>query len=436
MHRRQTTRLMATVTAVALLAGAAFARANRDLGQASEDWLLRTAFEWRNRHIERATHVRMPVSDSFDALLEPVLPELEAVRKTVEPEAPDVVDARQAVIEGRRPFSALPPAWVDAIEQHLGVARRALHASHAAVVHPPYFFTMFGVLGSRPEPFGLHTVVFAVRLAALSGRRALEQGDITFAGEVCVDSLGLARDVAYSGLVGQMVAGAIVSNISAVCRAAISRFGAEASREFVGQLTAIRKAWPPFSDAMEGELVFNQLVLRDFWPRRSREQLPQDMELSDSSTKVYGPLQGVRRALFGRWARRENFLQLRALTAAADREPIEAEVTLIPPTSYSWRLAGLGEVSPPETWVRFARRWRTFQARLVQLQLLAVLCAARQQTGHWPYDLAQAGMEAPVDPRTGAAVYLEHRKGELWLSFVPQGPLTEEALDLRVDDEL
>ena len=231
-------------------------------------------------------------------------------------------------------------------------------------------------------------------LGNVLGWKALAEGQVETALELCVESWALFRALGGTGLIGQMLAGSQLHQVRALCLAAARRAGPERRQRLQRTLEVIRREWPSFALTLQQELVFAQVAFfSGRWADPEISRLPpaaMKLRANAHQDDASDPLGRVRWRIFGGWAGNESCRLLAQAARDADGPLDRADASLRAGASrpLSIRLAREAK-NDEETWVRFARLHRTGK---LQLELLL---GALEAWGGAP-DVSGRG-----DPRTG-----------------------------------
>jgi len=381
------------LTAVSLLAVSA-----RD----SEEQLVRDVLTVRNGPYLRPTHVTASLRGTFGELAEPHLIALELSRKRIGTETAEQVELRRAVERGQKPSSTLRPEWKQELAGTQEALDGLLRATHGAGARPPYLLSIFGAFGPDDDRYGGSTPQYAAKLAALRIRAELEAGDTRAAAQTCVDALGMARDVAYSSIMGQMIAHSMLKLVEPACRDTARAASAAEQGTLKSALALVIAGWPKLRDTLYTEMVFGQLALFfDQLSDATKSELPADAHLRGSPRKGPGWLGHVQRQMFGAWARRTHIDQMYQLMEAVQLPPARAdsEIERIASKDFPYTLAGMDD-DPKSSWVPLLRRTRTTIAYLVRLEAVVKLVSFHSAQGRWPTDWQETNFSQPIDPRT------------------------------------
>jgi hypothetical protein len=284
--------------------------------------------------------------------------------------SPDAVSRRQAVLEGRVSLYTAPEL-VGAATRLERPIRRVLRASLSSRDELPPAVQNWEIFGPGLKPSHLD-VMNVIALGNVLGWKAVAEGQIDTALDLCVESWALARALGGTGLIGQMLAVSELLHVRAVCLAAARRAGPEPRRRLQRSLEVIRREWPSLALSLQQELVFAQVAFYSSrWTDAEVARLPPPaMKLRGKARQgdAPDPMGWVRWRVFGGWAADESCRLLAQAARDADGPLDQAGASLRAGASrpLSIRLASDGK-DDEEAWIRFARRYRTGR---LQLELL------------------------------------------------------------------
>ena len=335
--------------------------------------------------------------------------------------SPAAVSRRQAVLEGRASLYTAPEL-IGAATRLEGPIRRVLRASLSGRDQLPASVQNWELFGPDLKPTRLD-VRNVLTLGNVLGWKAIAEGQVETALELCVENWALSRALGGTGLIGQMIAVSESSQVRAVCLAAARRAGSERRKRLQRTLELIRRDWPSFALALKQELVFAQVAFFSTrWTDAEVARLPAPAlkmrgkaRPDDAST----PLDRVRWTVFGGWAGDESCRLLAQAVRDADGPLDQADASLRAGATrpLSARLASEGK-EDEESWMRFARRYRTGRLQLeLLLGALELWDGARDLSGR-------------RDPRTGKPLRSVGTGPDRTL--VAEAVPEREALELRV----
>src|SRR5439155_22111233 len=117
-----------------------------------------------------------------------------------------------------------------------------------------------------PGTRGWVPIQHAAKLAALDLRAKLPGSLNTRVSQAalvdeCLDALAVGRDISYSrGLLGDMIASAIVGIVHSSCAAVLDVVSADEKRRSIATLLALHDAMRPYETVLLDESVFGQLA--------------------------------------------------------------------------------------------------------------------------------------------------------------------------------
>ena len=369
-----------------------------------EDRLVEEALALDSARFARPTHVAPALPGSFGERAAAHLEKLEAAQAQLG--ALTVIEERllASVLRGAQPATAASPRLQATLAENRGALLGLLEATHAEAARP-----VASLAAPELDETAVATVSLAARLVALEIVDRVEAGQATEALGRCVDGLALARDLSYgSALQGRMLATAVTGRLLTPCARALDAAPAEAKREALHQLEAIRDATPGFAATLGEERTV--MIVTAFGAGLSSEtveRLPPRFRATaegvaartlaghdhpeGSRFLIRASLPAIRGAWLalaaadslGKTERAREWLGIRQRLAASGNPIVKVAAPVLDPTFFDAR-------------DRLAR---------TQVELLihaAALDLRRARSGRWPVTLAELGTEVGLNPRADA----------------------------------
>ena len=196
---------------------------------------------------------------ALDALREPLQKPL---GRSLHDEPPPLRRLRREVAAGEKPFAALPPPWLFALDEGRVGLQALLLASRAAQGGLP---EPLGPLGDPRDPLladAWPLLRGAEILAALEVRRQLDEGAVPGAVTTCLGALAVGRELSSSGaVIGRMVAVGALLELVQPCAQALGRAIPEDRDAALAALTLLRETTPSFAAVMKRDNAGAQLRL-------------------------------------------------------------------------------------------------------------------------------------------------------------------------------
>jgi hypothetical protein len=280
----------------------------------------------------------------------------------------------RAVAAGMRPLEELPSAWVNALQRSRADVDAVLAATHGSRAIVPTWAEP-----DRSDVAVWRRVAVTCDMASLRIREALRAGHGDDAVSICVDTLALGRDVAFSGVIGHLTAAACQKRLLPACVAAISVAG---TRETLVRLRTVHSATPSTRDSIAHELVVGRLLL--YGPMLS----PIDLAKLDPSARRV--VEGAQHLSFmekvtAREGRRITELLMEDVVAAAGEDELARaewlERVKAAAGNSSGHAVGLGD---PESYWRSMRLLDAQALRFETLLALAASVVFRSERGRYP----------------------------------------------------
>lgn len=357
----------------------------------------------------RPTHVEPATPGSTADALAHHLPALEPLARRLEKDVA-ARDRAYQVIQGSRPMAELPAPYAAALEQLAPALDGILAATHAERVELPRARDP----NAAAEGASWSTYPLVGMLAALRARAALAAGHLDEARRVCLDGLGLGRDLAIAGgVVGRLNRAAITRLLLPPCAEVAADRGVD-QPDLLRRIRALRDAAPQLEAAVRQEGVEMQLIL--FGERLSREQRERLPPRAAAWIKPPAERPGLLSQLFSVTSWSDTVRAYDELTAAAGLAPRDRDAAL-QQVAQRWGKSW----NPNRTvFARAATSLRKYARRddhtLLRHDFLVFAAAAklhRDRSGAWPASLADLGeLTAEERARLGGASLTE-KDGQL-----------------------
>jgi hypothetical protein len=208
----------------------------------------------------RPAHTDAPTPGSLAQTLGPLMPELVRLYKAEPRLEESLSDACREVRDGKRPLAKLPRECREALERGRPLMQRALLTSRTEEAGLPEGLQALSDPSHPNQESGMVALLHAFKLAALEMRSQLDGGQADAALELCLDGLGLARDLGHGGgLIGAMVSVSGYRTLFHPCADALRRASPPGQRKATVSLRRIREGLSPLSSAMREEHAFGPL---------------------------------------------------------------------------------------------------------------------------------------------------------------------------------
>lgn len=373
----------------------------------------------------RTTHVAPPLPGAVGDSLGPALVALRPARDAVKQEKADTLKLRRAVADGERPLAELPEPWRGLLVSAREPMLQAVRASRAASPALPPGLRPFALREVPLADDGVGLALLAGKLAALSLRAQLDQGEVAPALELCTDALGLARDLGWGrSLLSRMVSVALQGQLVRPCAAALDRASPAQLATARAQVRSIRENTVPLASVVLGDWVAGQVeAFGNLTPDDVVAKLP---PIARSPNAQAGALDFAYRAVARHawWLESEQFDQLEA-AVKADPKALRPAVKAMQ-TALSQSKNPIAAIATPD-WTRYLDRAEDALDGLALLEAAAV-ARERRTAGAWPTALAEA-----LPPGADPARFALAVEGEgLALSFKPRSPLEGQPPELKL----
>jgi hypothetical protein len=228
-------------------------------------------------HWIRPSHVARPTPGTFAQAIEPLMPEVCRFYDQERVANPESLSSPRwnMVLDGQAPSREC----LASLERARPLIRRLQQASWAQEGGLPEELWLFADPRPPGHDSGPLAVAMLVKFAAMEVRLQAEDGNADAALRLCLDGLGLSRDLGHDGgLLGDMMAGSMQETLFSPCQQALSRASAAEVHASIPGLRRLRESLPPLSSALKAERIFGLLYAfgRLLEPAQ-REALPAGM---------------------------------------------------------------------------------------------------------------------------------------------------------------